>query len=328
MLERAVAASRRTEMKKEDAIMRFLQAGALLVVGALGAVLFMKMSGSKEQPVPAVQAAPASPAAAIEQPVAREEAVPEPPPARPARSAQRLAKRPSPVPSAPTRMPEAAPPQPVSAPAPVSSAPVQTASVNPPESAPPPVFRPEPVQPPPPPPRQVTIPAGSAITVRLVESLSSENNHPGDTFTATLDSELVADGFVIAEKGARVEGKIVNTQKAGKVKGLSQLSIELTQVTTSDGQHVRIHTDSFDKEGPESKGKDAAKIGAGAAIGAAIGAIAGGGKGAAIGAGAGGAAGTGGVLLTRGKPATLPSETKISFRLSDSVTVTERQQRR
>ncbi len=322
MLERVAALRRPTEMKKEDAIMRVLQAGALLVVGALGAVLFMKMSGSKEQPVPAVQAAPA--AAAIEQPVAREEAVPEPPPARPA-----VAKRPSPAASVPVRVPEAAVPQPVSAPAPVSSAPVQTARVNPPESTPPPV-QPEPVQPPPPPPppRQVTIPSGSAITVRLIESLSSENNHPGDTFSASLDSELVADGFVIAEKGARVEGKIVNTQRAGKVKGLSQLSIELTQVTTSDGQHIRIHTDSFDKEGPESKGKDAAKIGAGAAIGAAIGAIAGGGKGAAIGAGAGGAAGTGGVLLTRGKPATLPSETKISFRLSDPVTITERQQRR
>ena len=305
--------------------MRVLQAGALLVVGALGAVLFMKMSGSREQPVPAVQAAPA--VAAIEQPVAREEAVPEPPSPRPSRPAQQVARRQAPVSS---RVPEAAVPQPVSVPAPVSSAPVLAARVNPPESTPPPVSQPEPVQPPPPPPppRQVTIPAGSAITVRLIESLSSEHNHPGDTFTASLDSELVADGFVIAEKGARVEGKVVNTQQAGKVKGLSQLSIELTQVTTSDGQRVRIRTDSFDKEGPESKGKDAAKIGAGAAIGAAIGAIAGGGKGAAIGAGAGGAAGTGGVLLTRGKPATLPSETKISFRLSDSVTVTERQQRR
>jgi hypothetical protein len=162
------------------------------------------------------------------------------------------------------------------------------------------------------------------LTVRLIESLSSDTNHAGDTFNATLDSELVADGFVIAEKGARVEGRIVKAERAGKVKGLSELSLELTHITTSDGQRVRIRTDSFDKEGPQSKGSDAAKIGAGAAIGAAIGAIAGGGKGAAVGAGVGGAAGTGGVLMTRGKPVTLPSETKISFRLSESVTLTER----
>jgi len=60
------------------------------------------------------------------------------------------------------------------------------------------------------------------------------------------------------------------------------------------------------------------------AIGAAIGAIAGGGKGAAIGAGVGAAAGVGGAMATRGKPATLPTETRINFRLSAPVTVTEK----
>jgi hypothetical protein len=76
--------------------------------------------------------------------------------------------------------------------------------------------------------------------------------------------------------------------------------------------------------GPESKNADAAKIGGGAALGAIIGAIAGGGKGAAIGAGVGGAAGTGAVVGTRGKAAELPSETKISFRLNNAVTITEK----
>ena len=60
-----------------------------------------------------------------------------------------------------------------------------------------------------------------------------------------------------------------------------------------------------------------------AAVGAIIGAIAGGGKGAAIGAGVGGGAGAGDVLLTRGKPVTFPSETRISFRLRTPVTITE-----
>jgi hypothetical protein len=50
----------------------------------------------------------------------------------------------------------------------------------------------------------------------------------------------------------------------------------------------------------------------------------GGGKGAGIGAGAGGAAGAGDVLLTRGKPAEIPVETRVSFRVQDSVTITER----
>jgi hypothetical protein len=165
------------------------------------------------------------------------------------------------------------------------------------------------------------------VAVRLIETVSSDKNHPGDTFTGTLDSPLVVDGLVLAERGARVEGKVVESQQAGRIKGLSSIALELTRVNLSDGQRVEISTDSFTKMGPQSRAADAEKIGGGAALGAIIGAIAGGGKGAAIGAGVGGAAGTGTVAATRGKPAVLPSETKISFRINNTVTVTERRRR-
>jgi len=166
------------------------------------------------------------------------------------------------------------------------------------------------------------------IPARTVEALSSERNHPGDTFTATLDQPLVVDGIVIAERGARLEGKIVQSQQAGRVKGLADLAIVLTQITTSDGQKVALETEPFEKHGPSSTGEDAAKVGAAAGVGAIIGAIAGGGKGAGIGAVIGGAAGGGGVMATRGKPAVIPSETRINFRLRDNVTITERQSAR
>jgi hypothetical protein len=171
----------------------------------------------------------------------------------------------------------------------------------------------------------VTIAAGALLPVRLLDSLSSERNMPGDTFSATLDAPLIAGEFAVAERGARVEGKVVSSTKAGKVQGVSKLEIVLTGFTTSDGQHVRIETHSFTKSGPTTHGEDATKVGAGAGIGAIIGAIAGGGKGAGVGAAVGGAAGAGDVLLTRGKPATLASETRINFRLSNAVTITEKQ---
>jgi hypothetical protein len=150
----------------------------------------------------------------------------------------------------------------------------------------------------------------------------------GDGFTATLDQPLVVDGWVIAERGARLEGKVVESQRAGRVKGMSDLAIELTQLTTSDGQRVQIETETFIKHGRSSTGEDAAKIGAGAAIGAAIGAAAGGGKGAGIGLAAGAAAGTAGVMATRGKPAVLPAETHVNFRLRSTIAITERQNAR
>jgi hypothetical protein len=170
----------------------------------------------------------------------------------------------------------------------------------------------------------VTIAAGTNLTIRLIDSISSDLVQPGQAFHATIDQPLVVDGFVIAERGARVEGKITDAQEAGRVKGVSRLSLELTRLTTADGQRIAIATQTWDKEGEQSRKSDATKVAAGAGIGAALGAIFGGGKGAAVGAASGGAAGGGVVLATRGKPVSLPSETRLTFRLRSPVTITEK----
>ncbi len=173
------------------------------------------------------------------------------------------------------------------------------------------------------PPLRVTLNAGMVIPVRLVDGLSSDSNVAGDTFAATLDRELIADGWVIAERGAVVEGRVVAVARGSRASGNAVIAVELTRIHTSDGQEVAVQTDTFERRSRADHPVDAEKIGGGAVIGAIIGAIAGGGKGAAIGAGAGGAAGAGDVVLTR-KPATLPSETRIPFRLKAPVTLTEK----
>ena len=208
----------------------------------------------------------------------------------------------------PARLPVPPPAQPVP-PVPVES-----------ENATPPPPGPEGT---PPEPHKVTLNAGLLLPVRLVDGLSSERNAPGDAFLATLDKELVVDGFVIAERGARVEGRVVASDPGGKMKGVAGIAVELTRLDTSDGQNVAIRTDSFERHAESDRGGDVEKVAVGAAVGAVIGAAAGGGKGAAIGAGAGGGAGAGDVMLTRGKPATLPSETRIGFRLRTPLTLTE-----
>lgn len=174
-------------------------------------------------------------------------------------------------------------------------------------------------------PRQVTLPAGMTLQIRLNQTLSSERAAPGDTFDASLAEPLIVDGLVIAERGARAGGRIVDAQKAGRIGGTSLMKLELTQVLTADGQKIAISTDPWTRRGATSPASDAAKIGGGAALGAMIGAIAGGGTGAAIGAGVGGGAGAGAVLAARGKPVDLPSETIIRFRLATRVTIRERQ---
>ena len=169
----------------------------------------------------------------------------------------------------------------------------------------------------------VTLQAGTNLAIRLGETLSSDHNYTGDTFRGTLEAPIIVDGFIIADRGSKVLGKVTNVQEAGRVQGLSALTVALTEINTTDGQRIRIQTDSYEKRGSAGTGSDAAKIAGGAALGAIIGAVAGGGKGAAIGAGAGGAAGTGIVLATRGKSTSLPVETHLNFRLTAPVTITE-----
>jgi hypothetical protein len=173
-------------------------------------------------------------------------------------------------------------------------------------------------------PKTVTIPSGTLLAVRVDQRLASDTAQTGDSFRATLDQPLVVDGAVIAERGARVEGRVAESDNGGRVRGRAALVLELVRLNTSDGQRVRLATESFTRAAERSTKKDAAKVGIGAGLGAAIGAIAGGGKGAAIGAAAGGAAGTGAVLTSRGDAAEIPAETRMTFRLSEPITITEK----
>ncbi len=310
--------------------MKPVHIGLLIAAGTFAGAMFMKMTqGPAPAPAPplapaAQQAAPepaAAPAAPAPEPAKAAEPLPSPFPEKTAKPAERKAPRPTRKPAetqvarnAPPPV-QAAPPAPAPAPEPVKETP---------PPAPPPapvVSAPEP--PPPPPPQRVTIQAGTLLPIRLVEALSTERNKVGDTFTATLDQPLIVDGFVIAERGARLEGRVVQSEPAGRVRGTATLAIELTRLNTSDGQKVAIATDTFTKAGPTSVKEDVAKGAAATGIGAAIGAIAGGGKGAAIGAAIGAATGAGAAMATRGKPATLATETRLNLRLREPVTITE-----
>ena len=321
--------------------MRPAQVLVLLLSGALGGALVMRVAHPGKPIIPAPVVAQAQqPATAPPEPLAETPAEPaaetppqsqpepavvgepvvEPPKPSPMPRVKREVTRPQPirlvVALAPEPVPVAPPPpEPVQDPVPVPPPPAPS-----PTSAPPPVS-PEVSAAPVPQPHQVTLNAGLVLPVRLVDGLSSERNAPGDTFAATLDKEVVADGFVIAERGARVEGRVVAVDRA-KVKTAGALALELTTLHTSDGQSVPIRTEGLFKHPNPPQVNNTAKIAGGAVLGAVIGAIAGGGKGAAIGAGVGGGAGVGDVLLTR-RPVELASETLVMFTLKTPVPLTE-----
>jgi hypothetical protein len=202
--------------------------------------------------------------------------------------------------------------------------PVNPAPVAAPPPEPPPVQQAAPAPPaplpPPPAPEKHTIPSGATVSVRLIDALDSSKNKVGDTFRATLQSPIRSDGEVVIPSGADIEGRVVDVSSAGRFTGHAELKLELTKLTTH-GHAYALNTSDFDRTG-NGRGKGTAEtVGGGAALGAIIGAIAGGGKGAAIGTLAGGGAGGVARGARKGKGITFPSETVLSFKLQDPVTV-------
>jgi hypothetical protein len=169
-------------------------------------------------------------------------------------------------------------------------------------------------------PAQITLPAGTFVTVRVDQFLSSDKNQAGDSFAASLARPLVANGLVIARRGQTLGGKVVDAKKAGRVKGVSHLQIALNTLQLADGQLIPVQTELTSITGTTSNGRDAGAILTTTGAGAAIGAAADWGTGAAIGAGAGLVAGVVGVLVTRGRPTIIYPESQLTFRLAKPVT--------
>lgn len=310
--------------------MKAVQGGILVALLAIAGLLYSIKNQMAPQPQLAAQPLAAQP---VDTGVTPAMAAQPAPAAIPYNSFQAAPARPSaarPSPVAPRSSYQTIPRARESAPRVVRQAPVETYETAEVAPAPAPVTTyqsyptapaPAPVTPPPPAVQSITVPAGTAIAIRLLDGISTERNRAGDPFQATLEEPLLADGVVVADRGATVMGRVVQATAAGRVSGLSELALELDRIRTLAGE-VQIASDTMIRRGETSRGKDAATVGAMAGIGAAIGAIAGGRRGAGIGAGAGGAAGTGTVMSTRGKPVEFEPEARLTFRLRAPITVT------
>ncbi len=170
-------------------------------------------------------------------------------------------------------------------------------------------------------PSALTVPAGTWITVRVDQPISTDHNQQGDPFTATLAQPLVVNGRVIARRGQTVAGVVAEAQKAGRVKGTSRLALQLTEMSLADGRQIPISSKLTQRRGETSVGSDAAAIGTTTGVGAAIGAVADGGFGAGMGAIGGAVVSTIGVLVTRGRATEVYPEMPLTFRLEAPITI-------
>ena len=168
---------------------------------------------------------------------------------------------------------------------------------------------------------QLTLRAGTYLTVRVNQPLSSDHNQAGDAFSTSLVRPLVVDGIVVAQTGQLVGGQVVEAQRASRATGVSRLGLQLTELTLVDGQQVPIQSQMVTRNGPGTGGRDASVIAATTTTGAVIGTAADWGRGAVIGAGLGALAGVIGVMLTPGAPTVVYPEAILTFRLEAPVTI-------
>src|SRR5205807_9754953 len=61
-----------------------------------------------------------------------------------------------------------------------------------------------------------SLPAGTTISVRINENLSSETANAGDEFTGILTQPLIANGSTVFPRGATVAGQITSAKKSGR----------------------------------------------------------------------------------------------------------------
>jgi len=311
-------------------------AGLCIMAGAGGA--YFATRGSEPVDMSAVIEAPlVSPdpsASAVDESeaiIADDTATPVAPAPAPAASARRPAPARTVAPREPENRvaaarPSAAPqfdPQPAPAPSyePRVATPPALDPVQPREREP----EPEPVraaEPPEPEFEELIVSADSVVGLQVETSISSERARVEDEVLARVTRDVRVGDRVAIPAGATAHGEVTLVERGGRLKERARLGIRFTSVVLADGTRIPLETDTIYREGDAPSGESAAKIGGGAIGGAIIGGILGGARGAVIGGSAGAGAGTAAVLAGGRNPATLPTGTPVTVRVTKPATVT------
>ncbi len=155
-----------------------------------------------------------------------------------------------------------------------------------------------------------TIGAGTQLMVRTETDLITGKVKAGDRFTALLEANLVVNGQVIAARGSAVYGRVAESKKAKRIRGVAKLVLELTDIMIG-GQLYPIVTDQFGDEGQKSG--TLMKFAVGAATGAVVECKDGAKTGAAVGAGV--------AVLTKGRQISVPAKSLLAFRITQTLQI-------
>src|SRR3989454_7468607 len=94
--------------------------------------------------------------------------------------------------------------------------------------------------------KEVTVPAGTVITVRLANAVGSKLSNSGDQFNASVATPVEVDGKVAVPSDAEVSGKVVQAVPRGRFKGAAVLRLALESVTIK-GDSYDVHTSAVSR---------------------------------------------------------------------------------
>lgn len=169
-------------------------------------------------------------------------------------------------------------------------------------------------------PEPIQVPAGTTVSVRLLDALSSHDTSPGAGFSAEVIQEVSIDGRVAIPTGSIVRGRVTEAHPAKKIGGRAILSIAFDELEIPDAETVALAA-SLTQAGKSQVARDAAIISGSTIGGAILGEAIDEGDGTTVGAIAGAIGGTIGALKTRGKPVVLPEGTTLHIALERPLTI-------
>ena len=159
-------------------------------------------------------------------------------------------------------------------------------------------------------PTNVTVPAGTRLVIRTMESVNTRNHSAGHRFRGQLEGALVVDGITVANRGTVVHGRITDSRQSGRVAGSSEMAMVFTDIMVND-QLFEMQTSGLSAQGGNELARSAGRTARAAAIGGLISGRSGARTGAAVGAGAS--------ILTQGGSINVPAGTILENQLAAAL---------
>jgi hypothetical protein len=181
----------------------------------------------------------------------------------------------------------------------------------------------------------LTLPAGTALKVKLENKLATYSNKSGDPFSGRVMEAVMIDGKTVIPVGTTVQGRVTKISEPRRIAGKPTIGMFPETIVMPSGEQYMLNAAVVDTnighgtdvnregqfKGTGHDGKDLTEVGMGTGGGMLIGGLAGGGKGLLIG-GAVGATATVTHWLTKHRSGVLPAGTELTMELSRPLAMT------